>query len=471
MRRCILRRNGRDESRARSRVRSRRAGKRRRNSSVGRPPLSSRSGSRRPRERHRASHRKQRPRRRAASRPGASSSRSARSRASARERRPASKGRERRRSRRRSDRSSSNRCIKKKPRPKAGGAHFEGLPGSSLGPNGRYAIEAVLGQGAFGRVFRCRDLESDGVVAVKVSGGTRRGWRQAAKEEEVLRQLDGNDRRLCHDRMSQLLDCFEHGLHFCLVFAPLSLSLHDLLRQCGGKGLLFADVCAASAQLLEALDFLHANNLAHTDVKCGNVMLRHGEFDFVPHPRHPSPAEAPKLRRPCEAVLIDFGGVTAPGTESRSRVGARQVRAPEIMLNLAWDARADLWSLGCVLVNIYVGQRLFKVHDDLEHLAMIERLLDASIPPEMGLAVPNHIRAKGADFDPHGRLVWPPCGSEVRERIDQLPTLCSMVAPRHRPMFLDGLLAGMLEIQGSRRIDARAALRSPFFEHGIPLKE
>ena len=74
-----------------------------------------------------------------------------------------------------------------------------------------------------------------------------------------------------------------------------------------------------------------------------------------------------------EIVFFSSGG-SLPGQKSRLRVGARHIRAPEVILGLDWGCQADLWSLGCLLATLYTGERLFPVHDEMEHLAAIECL-------------------------------------------------------------------------------------------------
>jgi len=40
---------------------------------------------------------------------------------------------------------------------------------------------------------------------------------------------------------------------------------------------------------------------------------------------------------------------------------------------IEWDMKSDIWSLACILIELYTGEMLFSVHEDLEHLAMIEK--------------------------------------------------------------------------------------------------
>jgi len=342
-----------------------------------------------------------------------------------------------------------------------------------LGSGGqRYLVESHLGDGATGRVLGCRSVPSKDFVAVKVAKATNRQWRHAEAESEVLKALARHDPDRATRLVVRLLDTFvQDEVHFCQVFEPLALSLRGLMLGAGPKhrGLLMTDIRDVTRRLLEGLRFMHSAGFAHTDLKCTNVMLRDSAFELEAHPRaDPGSGEvvARPSRRPCEAVLIDFGMAMVPpkgslGTGPREgfRVGARHLRAPEVVLGMEWTVVIDLWSLGTLLYSLYTGDRLFRVHEDVEHLATMERICEGRIPAELARGVSPRIAAKGVSFEESTlRLVWPE--EEVAEGILEQPTLRETVLPRHGP-FLE-LLQGLLELRPDRRLTAEAALKDAF---------
>ena len=119
---------------------------------------------------------------------------------------------------------------------------------------------------------------------------------------------------------------------------------------------------------------------------------------LVPHPRpRPSPrvqvADPPVSRCCCfsglqsspvgnrrelldaTVKLIDFGSAVSGTARRTNVVSTRHYRAPEIVLGLGWTFPCDLWSIGCVLIELYSGEALFQTHDNVEHVAMMERVL------------------------------------------------------------------------------------------------
>lgn len=80
--------------------------------------------------------------------------------------------------------------------------------------------------------------------------------------------------------------------------------------------------------------------------------------------------------------LIDFGSATFDHEHHSTIVSTRHYRAPEVILELGWSQPCDVWSIGCIMFELYVGTTLFQTHDNREHLAMMERIL-GPIPHRM----------------------------------------------------------------------------------------
>jgi dual-specificity kinase len=82
--------------------------------------------------------------------------------------------------------------------------------------------------------------------------------------------------------------------------------------------------------------------------------------------------------------LIDFGGGTFKKDYHTKIVNTRQYRAPEVILRMdngllnmieckEWDEKSDIWSIACILMELYSGELLFPTHHNYEHLALIEK--------------------------------------------------------------------------------------------------
>jgi dual-specificity kinase len=245
-----------------------------------------------------------------------------------------------------------------------------------------------------------------------------------------------------------------------LVFELLAISLSDFLKEIGEQGLLLRDIQIIARQVLQCLSFLHALSCTHTDIKCRNVMLRDKSGDMVPLPRKAG-AQTRSLHS-CDAVVIDFGGAVFKQERHGKRIGTRQYRAPEVVMRLPWDEKADVWSLGCVLLTLYAGERPFPVHDNLEHLVLMERFLGCELPRTMlrnastAACLPDDVVVdKNGRLQSSGML-----DREAQEMVDQAKLLRDRVLPQHE-VFLT-FLEGLFRPDPKFRCSANEAMLLPF---------
>jgi serine/threonine protein kinase len=71
-----------------------------------------------------------------------------------------------------------------------------------------------------------------------------------------------------------------------------------------------------------------------------------------------------QLPRDTSIKIIDFGSSIFAHEHHSQIIQTRQYRAPEVILSLGWDHKADLWSVGCILMELYTGELFFPTHDD-----------------------------------------------------------------------------------------------------------
>ena len=72
--------------------------------------------------------------------------------------------------------------------------------------------------------------------------------------------------------------------------------------------------------------------------------------------------------------IIDFGGATYASDHHSKIINTRQYRAPEVILQCCdWNEKSDIWSVACILIELYTGELFFPTHENVEHLAMIEK--------------------------------------------------------------------------------------------------
>uniref|UniRef100_A0A8C5E8N6 Protein kinase domain-containing protein n=1 Tax=Gouania willdenowi TaxID=441366 RepID=A0A8C5E8N6_GOUWI len=204
-------------------------------------------------------------------------------------------------------------------------------------------ISLHIGEGGFGKVFKCQVNDSEEVVAVKILKNMNI---QDIKDEldmlDVIGQLNADQVHVV-----KLYEKFQHCGFTCLVFEMLDI---DLFQYCQNKGSLDVNAIRPIAmQLLETLQALKSLGITHGDFKYDNIMLVNRE-DL-----------------PYRVKLIDFGLAFYTNKAKFGRV--RQIigfRSPEVSLGLPYTEAIDMWALGCLLAFLYLGYSLFP--ESCEHL-------------------------------------------------------------------------------------------------------
>ncbi|KAF3975467.1 hypothetical protein CMV_001282 [Castanea mollissima] len=341
--------------------------------------------------------------------------------------------------------------------------HYVFNLGENLTP--RYKILSKMGEGTFGRVLECWDRQTREYVAIKVVRSIRKYRNAAMIEVDVLQHLAKNDKGDSH--CVQIRSWFDYRNHICIVFEKLGPSLFDFLKRNKYCPFPVDLVREFGRQLLESVAYMHDLRLIHTDLKPENILLVSSDYVRLPGYKKVSSDEMLSRCLPKSSAikLIDFGSAAFDNQNHSSIVSTRHYRAPEVILGLGWSYPCDLWSVGCILVELCSGEALFQTHENLEHLAMMERVFGP---------LPEHMirRAdKGAEkyFRRGLRLNWPE-GAVSREsiravnKLDRLKDLVSQHVESSRFSFTD-LLHGLLMYEPSERLTARQALNHPFFNN------
>ncbi|ATY64931.1 kinase-like domain [Cordyceps militaris] len=255
--------------------------------------------------------------------------------------------------------------------------HFIIIPEQRVGR--QYRVEKLLGQGTFGKVVKAYDMVRQEHVALKIIRSIQK-YRDAARIElrvlQTLRSNDPENRYRCiHPR-----DSFDYKGHICITMGLLDSSIFDFLKANNFAPFPNSHIQNMAHQLLTSVAFLHDLKLVHTDLKPENILLHDASYQAFTYNRNiPSVSTATcrqvKQRRVMlkpDICLIDFGSATFEDEYHSSVVSTRHYRAPEVILSLDWSYPCDIWSIGCILVELFTGDALFQTHENREHLAMME---------------------------------------------------------------------------------------------------
>ncbi|KAM0714381.1 hypothetical protein Q7P37_010168 [Cladosporium fusiforme] len=229
----------------------------------------------------------------------------------------------------------------------------------------RYLILDVLGQGTFGQVVKCQNLKTQEVVAVKVVKNKTAYFNQSMMEVSVLDLLNGRMDKNDDHHILRLKDTFIHKQHLCLVFELLSVNLYELIKQNQFRGLSTTLVRVFAQQLLNGLCLLNKAKLIHCDLKPENILLKNLESPII--------------------KIIDFGSACDERQTVYTYIQSRFYRSPEVLLGLPYSAAIDMWSLGCIVVELFLGLPLFPGSSEYNQVSRITEML--GLPPNWMLEV------------------------------------------------------------------------------------
>uniref|UniRef100_A0A6Q2X8E6 dual-specificity kinase n=1 Tax=Esox lucius TaxID=8010 RepID=A0A6Q2X8E6_ESOLU len=317
----------------------------------------------------------------------------------------------------------------------------------------RYEIVSSLGEGAFGKVVECIDHTNDTRVALKIIKNIDRYREAAMAEVEVLEQMNSLDfdRKYACVRM---LDWFDHHGHVCISFELLGLSTYDFLKENSFQPFPIEHIRIMAYQIIKAVRFMHKNKLTHTDLKPENILFVDSEYDIEYNCK--MKRDERTLKKP-DVKVVDFGNSTYEHDHHTSVVSTRHYRAPEVILDLGWGHACDVWSLGCILIEYYLGSTLFQTHDSKEHLAMMERVL-GPIPVHLlqKTRKRRYVHRYKLDWDEHSSS-----GRYVKKHCKPLKQYMVAQSEDHEQLF--DLIQKMLEYDPAKRLSLDQALRHPFF--------
>lgn len=211
--------------------------------------------------------------------------------------------------------------------------------GAQLGP---YKIEAPLGAGGMGVVYRARDTRLGRTVALKVSKG-----QFSARFEKEARAIAS----LNHPNICTLHDVGPNYLVMELVEGP---TLADRLKQ---GAIPLEQSLTIARQIKDALDAAHEKGMVHRDLKPANVKIKSDgsvkvlDFGLAKVSKPAAPAESAE-----NSPDLTSEQVARTGTI----MGTAAYMAPEQARGEPVDKRADIWAFGVVLYEMLTGRRLFQ---------------------------------------------------------------------------------------------------------------
>ncbi|XP_067642868.1 serine/threonine-protein kinase unc-51 isoform X2 [Eurosta solidaginis] len=209
-----------------------------------------------------------------------------------------------------------------------------------------YSSKDMLGHGAFAVVYKGRHRKKHFPVAIKciTKKGLIKTQNLLGKEIKILKELT----ELHHENVVALLDCKES--QECVNLVMEYCNGGDLADYLAVKGTLSEDtVRLFLIQLAGAMKALYTKGIVHRDLKPQNILLSHNYGKTLPAPSK------------ITLKIADFGFARFlnDGVMAATLCGSPMYMAPEVIMSLQYDAKADLWSLGTIVYQCLTGKAPF----------------------------------------------------------------------------------------------------------------
>ncbi|XP_073932338.1 dual specificity tyrosine-phosphorylation-regulated kinase 4 isoform X1 [Castor canadensis] len=222
----------------------------------------------------------------------------------------------------------------------------------------RYEVLEMIGKGSFGQVAKCLDHKNNEFVALKIIRNKKRFHHQALVELKILEALRRKDKDNTHN-VVHMKDYFYFRNHLCITFELLGINLYELMKNNSFQGFSLSVVRRFTLSVLKCLQMLYVEKIIHCDLKPENIVLyQKGQVSVK---------------------VIDFGSSCYEHQKVYTYIQSRFYRSPEVILGHPYNMAIDMWSLGCIMAELYTGYPLFPGENEVEQLACIMEVL--GLPP------------------------------------------------------------------------------------------
>ncbi|OHT03487.1 Dual specificity tyrosine-phosphorylation-regulated kinase 4 [Tritrichomonas foetus] len=219
---------------------------------------------------------------------------------------------------------------------------YRALPNDHI--NYRYQVLCYAGGGAFSTVYRCFDHKLKIPVAVKIIRAKPDCLQYAELEAKIQSKLRGN-------HSVRLIESFNFRGHYCLSMELLFTDIYSIVEKKDYQQLPPDSVRHITFQTLLCLREMSALGIVHADIKPENILTNDDSL--------------------INTKVADFGTACFAEEQMFTYIQSRYYRAPEVLYGIRYGPPIDMWSLGCVVYELIIGQPLFPAQDEEELATML----------------------------------------------------------------------------------------------------
>jgi len=337
-----------------------------------------------------------------------------------------------------------------------------------------------ISDGTFGRVLEVQDIETNNLYAFKILLPKEEIFKWWKFENSIIEEIlkwDKKGESRCV-RIIKNIIFVKNGVKYCgLLFELLGLSLYEFLKMNAFMGFNIVQIQKIAFQLLQGLKTIHSLKIIHTDLKPENILFVNSDYEKIFHfPKNVKNNGGNNLFycniKNTDIRIIDFGSaIKIDNNNSYGIINTRQYRAPEVILQCcALNEKSDIWSLGCILYELYTGILLFPTHNNEEQLCIIQKAC-GHYPDWMvkGMSYKILFKLFSRCQEHKGRFDYvinpEKCEKyqEISEALNYQKIVGQFAHPQHK--LFDDFIKYLLNIDPKERPSASQALNHDFFKY------
>ena len=293
--------------------------------------------------------------------------------------------------------------------------------------NHKYQIIKIIGEGAYGIVYKCKNIHTGEIVAIKKFLDEYEKLPKKVNREIYALQTSK------HHNIVKFIEAFLNKGYLFLVFEYAEKNLIQLIEE-KKKGLSPELIRSFTYQMCQAISYLHKKDIIHRDIKPENILIKNNS----------------------QILLCDFGFSRKFKKDKNTNnyekmteyITTRWYRAPELILGQGnYGPEIDLWSIGCLMGEMADGNPMFPGDCQFNQLECIIKLL-GNLPKNLVELYNNNPK-----FNMNKMLT-----------VDEPETLEKRYKNILSPEALD-FMKGLLELDPKKRLNADTVLNHKYFDY------